>query len=109
MDNSDASANRFNDFLTERNDGLDNAAYGLALKMLSLDNQADSATAFPWNMEIIGSILESTEKILEAHGFAVCWPYHEDDVPCYQTSACNKKDCLLKGHPSKESEANETN
>lgn len=108
MGNFDALALRFDDFLAERNDALDNAAYGLALKMLGLGNCPDSETAFPWNMEIIGAILESSEKILKTHGFVVCWPYYEGGKPCYQT-ACKKAICLLKSHPSKESESNETN
>lgn len=102
MDNSGISATTFDDFLTERNDELDNAAYGLALKMLGLDSQPDSETAFPWDMEIIGAILESAQDILEEHGYAVCWPYHEDDVPCHQTATCKKADCLLKVRPQKE-------
>lgn len=109
MDNQGAPARNFDDFLAERNDELDNAAYGLALTMLGLDNQPDRETAFPWNMEIIGAMLENTQDILKEHGYAVCWPYHEDEVPCCQTASCKKADCLLKGRLQKEGESNETN
>ena len=109
MDNQGAPVMNFDNFLTERNDELDNAAYELALKMLGLNNQPDRETAFPWNMEIIGAMLESAQDILEEHGYAACWPYYEDDVPCCQTAACKKTDCLLKGRPQKEDESNETN
>ncbi|WP_455436350.1 hypothetical protein [Hungatella hathewayi] len=109
MDNQGAPAMNFDNFLVERNDVLDNAAYGLALKMLGLDNQPDSESAFPWDMEIIGAMLESAQDILKEHGYAVCWPYHEDDVPCCQTASCKKADCLLKGRLQKEGESNETN
>lgn len=109
MDNSSTPVRNFDDFLVQRNDELDNGAYELALKMLCLENLPNNETKFPWNMEIIGALLESTQNILEEHGYAVCWPYHEEDVPCYQTAACKKPDCLLKGRPQKESESNETN
>lgn len=109
MDTKDARFRNFDDYLLQRNDELDNAAYGLALKMLGLDNQKDSESAFPWDMEIIGAILESVQKILADYGYDVCWPYHENDVPCYQTVNCKKTACLLKGRPQKERELNETN
>ncbi len=89
----------FDDFLIERNDTLDNAAYGLALEMLQLKEQPAGESKFPWNMEIIGAILESTQRILQSHGYAVCWPYREEDAPCCQTASCMKTDCLLKGRP----------
>ena len=109
MGNTGTPARYFDDFLVERNDELDNAAYDLALKMLDLDNQPDHETAFPWNMEIIGAMLESAQEILEEHGFAVCWPYHEDDVPCCQSATCKKTICSLKGRLQKEGESYETN
>lgn len=109
MDNSGAPAKNFDDFLVERNDVLCNTAYDLALKMLDLDNQPDHETAFPWNMEIISAMLESAQEILEEHGYAVCWPYHEDDVPCYQSATCKKTVCSLKERLTKEGDSNETN
>lgn len=109
MGNPSTPARNFDDFLVERNDELDNAAYELALKMLGLENLSDNETKFPWNMEIICAMLERTQSILEEHGYAVCWPYHEEDVPCYQTATCKKAGCLLKGCPQKEGESNETN
>ena len=109
MDNSGLPASLFEHFLVERNDELDNAAYDLALKMLMINNQPDCEPVFPWNMEIIGAMLESTLEILEEHGYAVCWPYHEDDVPCYQTATCKKAACSLKERLQKEGESNETN
>lgn len=99
MDNTGIPARNFDNFLVERNDDLDNSAYNLALKMLDLDNQPDHETAFPWNMEIIGAMLESAQEILGEHGYAVCWPYYEEEVPCCQTASCAKTDCLLKGSP----------
>lgn len=109
MDKPGKPSSCFDDFLVERNDVLDNAAYALALEMLDLNNRPEREDAFPWNMEIIGAVLESTQRILKEHGYSVCWPYHEDDVPCHQTASCERVDCFLKGFSQKESESNETN
>lgn len=109
MGNPGSPASQFEHFLVERNDELDNAAYDLALKMLDLDNQPNREKAFPWSMEIIGAMLESAQEILEEHGYAVCWPYHEDDVPCCQSATCKKTICSLKERLQKEGESNETN
>ena len=100
---------RFEDFLTERNDAIDNASYALAVTLLRLNPSLADEEILPWDMEIIGSINESVQRILEEHGHPVCWPYHEDAIPCYQTTACEKTDCLLKGCLQKEDEQNETN
>lgn len=97
MDKQGAPVASFNDFLVERNDAIDNAAYGLALEMLHLRDKPDSETAFPWNMEIIGAILESTQGVLASYGYAACWPFREEDVPCFQTASCAKNNCPLKG------------
>lgn len=109
MDNPGMPNRDFEDFLIERNDELDNAAYELTLNMLCLDSRHDNERKFPWNMEIIGSILEHTQQLLEAHGYPACWPYHENDMPCYQTASCKKEGCLMKGQSEKEGESNETN
>lgn len=108
MDKRETPMADFEDFLIARNDILDNAAYDLALEMLQLKEQTDSESKFPWSMEIIGAILESTQEILQSHRYAVCWPYREEDVPCCQTASCTKHDCLLKAVP-KEDEMHETN
>lgn len=88
---------RFEDFLAERNDELDNAAYGLAQQMLSANGVLPSEDEFPWNMEIIGAILDAAEDVLNEKGYHPCWPYHEnEDTPCYVLEDCKHKDCPLK-------------
>ena len=87
----------FENFLAERNDELDNAAHGLALTMLSANGTPPDESVFPWNMEIIGAILESTDAILKEHGYHICWPYHGDDeIPCTSMNDCKHQDCPLK-------------
>lgn len=87
----------FDDFLCERNDVVDNAAHDLALAMLSANGTAPDEAAFPWSMEIIGAILESTMSILDEHGYHACWPYHEnDEIPCHSLDKCKNKDCPFK-------------
>lgn len=86
----------FEDFLVERNDELDNAAHELALLMLSANSTPLEGSEFPWNMEIIGAILESIKSILEERGYLTCWPYHENETPCMDTDSCKYEHCPLK-------------
>lgn len=87
----------FENFLTERNDELDNAAHALAVLMLSAKDTPPTENEFPWNMEIIGDILESTVDILAEHGHHACWPYHgDDDTPCYALDDCKHNHCPFK-------------
>lgn len=86
----------FADFLIRRNDELDNAAHELAMLMLSANGTPLEDDQFPWNMEIIGAILESAKSILEEHGYPTCWPYHENETPCKDTDGCKYENCPLK-------------
>lgn len=97
----------FEDFLVERNDELDNAAHGLALLMLSANGTPLAEDEFPWNMEIIGDILESTAGILKEKEHHICWPYHGDDnTPCYALDDCKHKCCPFR-QQQKEAVTNE--
>lgn len=88
---------RFEDFLVERNDALENTAHGLAQLMLSTNGALPDEDEFPWSMEIIGAILEDTAATLKEKGYHTCWPYYEnDDTPCYVLDDCKHKDCPLK-------------
>lgn len=87
---------RFEAFLIERNDELDNITHELALLMLSANGVPLSESDFPWNMEIISAILESTKITLEDHGYLTCWPYNENDTPCFDTDSCRYESCPFK-------------
>ena len=80
---------RFDDFLTERNDAIDNAFFN-ALKELS-------TTALEWDMGMIGDLIDCAESIIRKHGFESCYPYYEcdddDDVPCPEGEDCQNKNC----------------
>lgn len=84
----------FEDFLTERMDELDNAVYALLRQFLLLDAEA----AFPWDMEIIGTVSDQIEDILAEHGYFPCRPYYEGDnrLPCFRGADCQRPDCPLK-------------
>lgn len=94
--------NNFRGFLEKRNDALDNAAYQLALLMLNGQNADDPEQALPWNMEIVGRILENTASVLDRAGYPPCWPYYEEETPCVWTQSCAKKVCPFKGSGQKE-------
>jgi hypothetical protein len=87
----------FEDFFIQRNDALDNVAHNLAQLMLSADGVLPDEKAFPWNMEIICTILDHVEAVLNEKGYCTCWPYHgDDDTPCYILGECRHKDCRFK-------------
>lgn len=86
----------FEDFLVARNDVLDNAAHELAMLMLSANGTPLEDDQFPWDMEIIGAILESIKSILEEEGYQICWPHHENTEPCIDTDSCKYEGCPLK-------------
>lgn len=86
----------FESYLVERNDEIDNLSYQLAVTLCKTDvNRADE-DVLPWDMEIIGAINEAVQGILAAHGLPTCWPYHEDDKPCYLTNTCGVVNCPYK-------------
>lgn len=68
----------FEDFLTSRNDRIDNAAFELL--------NALSPVPQEWNMEIIGDIVDAVELTLIYHGVPVCHPWREDGTECYKCS-----------------------
>lgn len=88
---------KFEDYLASRGDLIDNLSYQLAVTFCKTDSNLADEDALPWNMEIIGAINDAVEGILKEHSLVSCWPYNEDETPCYLTDSCTKKDCPFKG------------
>ena len=88
---------RFEEFLKERMDELDNSVYALLRCFLMLDGKEED-DAFPWNMEIIGNISEAIEYELISHGYRPCRPYYEGDerTPCFCGKDCDDSNCPLR-------------
>ncbi len=60
--------------MSERADDIDNATYRYLAKLLEL-NEGDSEEKFPWNIEILRKVFDSTVSALQEYGYAVCNPY----------------------------------
>lgn len=91
----------FEQYLERRGDAIDNAAYSLALTLLRADDETsneDVEKRLPWNMEILGEIIENAESTLERHGYFACYPYYDDGIACPKAGACLKKDCPFKNN-----------
>lgn len=86
----------FERYLEDRGDEIDNLSYQLAVTLCKTDATLADEAVLPWNMEIIGAINDAVEDILKEHGLSSCWPYHENDVPCYLTDTCFAGNCPFK-------------
>ena len=60
--------------MVDRTDWIDNQTYWYLMQLLELSPD-ESEEKFPWNIEILRNIFDSTVSILEEYGYAVCNPY----------------------------------
>ena len=61
----------FEDYLCNRNDAIDNAAYQLICAMTAQDHnepKEDDPAVPDWNMEIIGELVDAAEEIIQEKG-----------------------------------------
>ena len=88
--------NYFESFLEKRNDLLDNLAYQLLWLLTQPGTEQTEAvlSEFPWDMSLIGPLLETAESLLQKAGFSTCYPYYgENEIPCIHTSLCQHPNC----------------
>ena len=60
--------------MVDRTDWIDNQTYWYLMQLLELSPD-ESEEKFPWNIEILRNVFDSTVSILEEYGHAVCNPY----------------------------------
>lgn len=60
--------------MVDRTDWIDNQTYWYLMHLLELSPD-ESEEKFPWNIEILRNVFDSTVSILEEYGHAVCNPY----------------------------------
>ena len=60
--------------MAERADDIDNAAYRYLAVLLELDEDG-AEERFPWNIEILRKVFDSSVSILQEYGHTVCNPY----------------------------------
>ena len=63
-----------NQKMTERADWIDTQTYWYLMQLLEIST-AEAEEKFPWNIEILRNVFDSTVSILEEYGHAVCNPY----------------------------------
>ena len=60
--------------MVDRTDWIDNQTYWYLMQLLELSSD-ESEEKFPWNIEILRNVFDSTVSILKEYGHAVCNPY----------------------------------
>ena len=71
----------FEDYLCNRNDAIDNAAYQLICAMTAQDHnepKEDDPAVPDWNMEIIGELVDAAEEIIQEKAGHTCHPFYSD-------------------------------
>ena len=63
-----------NQKMTERADWIDTQTYWYLMQLLEVSPD-ESEEKFPWNIEILRNVFDSTVSILKEYGHAVCNPY----------------------------------
>jgi hypothetical protein len=94
---SHAADSSFEDFLTERNDEIDRTAFALLCAL--------SGSKLAWDMEKIGTLVDSAEALLAERGVDTCRPFYEGDeeVPCISGTDCKNPSCAFRAKREKAS------
>ena len=79
----------FEDYMLEQNAKVDEAAQTL-LSVLAISN-------IEWNAGVAMYPIDAAEAALRDVGIDACYPYHENEVPCYRSASCGNKHCPFLG------------
>ena len=77
--------------MVDRTDWIDNQTYWYLMQLLELSPD-ESEEKFPWNIEILRNVFDSTVSILKEYGHAVCNPYFATSDTCRQYR-CTLSEC----------------
>lgn len=93
----------FEDFMTSKNDEIDNAAYDLLDALARATEGKERYTGgkvVAWDMEIIGTLVDYADNLLSRHRYNTCHPYYEgeEETPCIDGTDCDKIHCPFKNH-----------
>ncbi len=80
----------FEDYLTARNDEIDQTAFALLCAL--------SGSQLVWDMEKIGALVDAAEALLAERGVATCRPFYEgeDETPCISGKDCGNHLCAFR-------------
>lgn len=96
---NNTTINNFESFLERRNDLLDNMAYQILWILTRPETEQTEivSSKFPWDMSLIGPLLETAESLLQKAGFSTCYPFYgEDEIPCIHAGLCQHPNCPLR-------------
>lgn len=88
-------AKKFENFITTRNDVVDNAVYDMLCTIANVSGQEEE---LDWDMEIIGEIADYAEEVLNGSEVETCRPFYEgeNETPCYLGTDCKNPNCPLR-------------
>ncbi len=96
----------FDEFLEEKNDQINNAAYRLLNLLAGVDeNDLDELiendeAPVEWDLEMIGEVVDEAKEQLRQNGIETCHPFYEagkdEETPCYCGKDCTNPKCLLR-------------
>ncbi len=78
---------QFESFLCARNSCLSDLAYELGNAICRKEVEYDMA----W----VGPIIDAAEAIMQSHGYDTCYPFYEENCPCYEGSDCDRSRCAF--------------
>lgn len=94
-EDEDDDDDEFDDFVTDKCDLIDNAAYEL-LQAIAAETPYSVGTV-EWDYSIIGEVIDYAESLMNKKGERTCHPYFVDDqVPCYLDEDCTSSNCPFK-------------
>jgi len=91
------NVDKFDEYLNERNETIDNAAYNLICALTEMPNGEET----PWSKKKISTVTFAVEQALEQMGMHICNPFYysedgTDENPCPIEGACNTPNCPFK-------------
>ena len=93
----------FEEYLCDRNDAIDNAAYQLIIA-LTANNPEGTMEANPtvpeWDMSLIGRVVDSAQEIIQEQIGYHCHPFYCNEIPCYLTDECQNTHCAMRQNES---------
>lgn len=94
----DPQAERFEQFLVDKCDFIDNAAYNLIRAIAEKKTDLDDEPEIEWEMGMIGEVVDAVKEVLEKD-FKIrpCHPYHSGayEIPCYRSN-CLAQNCPFR-------------
>ena len=100
----DPQAEKFEQFLIDKNDLIDNAAYNLIRAIAETGTDLDDEPVIEWEMGMIVEVVDAVKYTLE-RDFKIrpCHPYHSGahEIPCYRSN------CLVTNCPFRRGKCDE--